>query len=134
MSLIGSLLTMLVVSFLLQTNSFGQKHIYNPEAAPVLSFLMYIFKLTSFLLQTLILPCACFLSILRRKVTRFQVCPQHILAMISRYLLICCCCCCCCSSLSFQVALCIIIIIVGVISSAFGTYSAIAKIIENLMH
>ncbi|KDP30471.1 hypothetical protein JCGZ_16150 [Jatropha curcas] len=54
------------------------------------------------MLVTLILPCACFLSILRCKVTRFQV------------------------------TLCIIIIVVGVISSAFGTYSAISKIAESL--
>ncbi|XP_010112207.2 amino acid transporter AVT1C [Morus notabilis] len=55
------------------------------------------------MLVTLILPCACFLSILRGRITRFQG------------------------------ALCIIIITVGVISSAFGTYSALSKIIENLM-
>ncbi|XP_042481283.1 amino acid transporter AVT1C-like [Macadamia integrifolia] len=54
------------------------------------------------MLVTLILPCACFLSILRGKVTRLQV------------------------------LLCILIIIVGVVSSAFGTISAISKIIENL--
>ncbi|KAF5467081.1 hypothetical protein F2P56_016943 [Juglans regia] len=56
------------------------------------------------MLVTLILPCACFLSILRRKVTRFQV------------------------------VLCIIIITVGVISSAIGTYSALSKIVESLRH
>lgn len=56
------------------------------------------------MLVTLILPCACFLSILRGKVTRFQG------------------------------ALCIIIIIVGTISSAFGTYSSLWKIIESLSH
>ncbi|KAG8651134.1 amino acid transporter AVT1C isoform X2 [Manihot esculenta] len=54
------------------------------------------------MLVTLILPCACFLSILRGKITRFQA------------------------------ALCIIIIIVGVVSSAFGTYSALSKIVESL--
>ncbi|XP_043707740.1 amino acid transporter AVT1C-like [Telopea speciosissima] len=54
------------------------------------------------MLVTLILPCACFLSILRGKVTWLQV------------------------------LLCILIIIVGVVSSAFGTCSAISKIIENL--
>ncbi|KAL5569376.1 hypothetical protein UlMin_025951, partial [Ulmus minor] len=55
------------------------------------------------MLVTLILPCACFLSILRGRITRVQG------------------------------ALCILIIVVGVISSSFGTYSAISKIVENLM-
>uniref|UniRef100_A0A5B7AMU0 Putative vacuolar amino acid transporter 1 n=1 Tax=Davidia involucrata TaxID=16924 RepID=A0A5B7AMU0_DAVIN len=54
------------------------------------------------MLVTLILPCACFLSILREKVTRFQG------------------------------SVCILIIAVGVISSVFGTYSALSKIIQNL--
>ncbi|XP_010241839.1 PREDICTED: vacuolar amino acid transporter 1-like isoform X2 [Nelumbo nucifera] len=54
------------------------------------------------MLVTLILPCACFLSILRGKVTLFQG------------------------------TMCILIIIVGVISSGFGTFSALSKIIENL--
>ncbi|XP_068315368.1 amino acid transporter AVT1C-like [Pyrus communis] len=54
------------------------------------------------MLVTLILPCACFLSILRGRITRFQR------------------------------TLCIIIIAVGVVSSAFGTFSAISKIVENL--
>ncbi|KAK3408923.1 hypothetical protein EUGRSUZ_J01066 [Eucalyptus grandis] len=54
------------------------------------------------MLVTLILPCACFLSIMKGKVTRFQA------------------------------AFCGLIIIVGVISSAFGTYSALSKIIEEL--
>ncbi|XP_056169197.1 amino acid transporter AVT1C isoform X2 [Syzygium oleosum] len=54
------------------------------------------------MLVTLILPCACFLSILRGRVTRFQA------------------------------AFCCLIIIVGVVSSVFGTYSALSKIIENL--
>ena len=39
-----------------------------------------------------------------------------------------------CSSFLFQGALCIIIITVGAISSAFGTYSALSKIVENLSH
>ncbi|XP_017984623.1 PREDICTED: vacuolar amino acid transporter 1 isoform X3 [Theobroma cacao] len=51
---------------------------------------------------TLILPPACYLSILRGKVTRIQA------------------------------TLCIIVIAVGVVSSAFGTYSALSKIVENL--
>lgn len=54
------------------------------------------------MLVTLILPCACFLSILRGKATRFQI------------------------------AVCIIIIAVGVVSSAFGTRSSLSRIIENL--
>ncbi|KAM7526878.1 hypothetical protein LguiA_016780 [Lonicera macranthoides] len=53
------------------------------------------------MLVTLILPCACFLSILRGNVT------------------------------SFQWLLCMVIIIVGVVSSAFGTYSALSQIIEQ---
>ncbi|XP_011041044.1 PREDICTED: vacuolar amino acid transporter 1-like [Populus euphratica] len=54
------------------------------------------------MLVTLILPCACFLSILRAKATRFQI------------------------------AVCIIIIAVGVVSSVFGTRSSLSQIIENL--
>ncbi|PKI46735.1 hypothetical protein CRG98_032875 [Punica granatum] len=54
------------------------------------------------MLITFILPCACFLSILRGKVTYSQG------------------------------ALCGIIIIIGVTSSAFGTYTALSKIIESL--
>lgn len=54
------------------------------------------------MLVTLILPCACFLSILRGKATRFQI------------------------------AVCIIIIAVGVVSSVFGTRSSLSRIIENL--
>lgn len=54
------------------------------------------------MLVALILPCACYLSILKGRVTRFQT------------------------------ILCIIIITVGVIASAFGTYSAVTKIVENL--
>ncbi|KAJ8759096.1 hypothetical protein K2173_004102 [Erythroxylum novogranatense] len=54
------------------------------------------------MLVTLILPCACFLSILRRKVTPFQV------------------------------AFCIAIIAVGAVSSAVGTYSAVSRILQQL--
>ncbi|WCJ19266.1 Transmembrane amino acid transporter family protein [Euphorbia peplus] len=54
------------------------------------------------MLVTLILPCACFLSILRSKVTVFQ-----------------------------GIA-CVMIIVVGVISSGIGSYSAISRIIESL--
>ncbi|GKV34158.1 hypothetical protein SLEP1_g42569 [Rubroshorea leprosula] len=54
------------------------------------------------MLVTLILPCLCFLCILRRKVTRLQV------------------------------ALCVIIIMVGVVSAVIGSFKAISEIIENL--
>ncbi|XP_057470507.1 amino acid transporter AVT1C-like [Actinidia eriantha] len=54
------------------------------------------------MLVTLILPCACFLSILRGKISQFQV------------------------------SVCILIIAVGVVSSIFGTYSALSKIIQSL--
>ncbi|KAK8510157.1 hypothetical protein V6N13_103753 [Hibiscus sabdariffa] len=54
------------------------------------------------MLVTLILPPACYLSILRGKVSRFQA------------------------------AICIIVIAVGVVSSSFGTYSALTKIVEKL--
>ncbi|XP_039037401.1 amino acid transporter AVT1C-like [Hibiscus syriacus] len=54
------------------------------------------------MLVALILPPACYLSILRGKVSRIQA------------------------------AVCIIIIAVGVVSSVIGTYSALTKIIENL--
>ncbi|XP_022841481.1 amino acid transporter AVT1C-like [Olea europaea var. sylvestris] len=54
------------------------------------------------MLVTLILPCACYLSILRGKINLFQG------------------------------SVCILIIVLGVIASGFGTYSAVSKIIENL--
>ncbi|KAL8136403.1 hypothetical protein V2J09_002404 [Rumex salicifolius] len=54
------------------------------------------------MLVTLILPCACYLSILRGKVQRIQA------------------------------SVCILVIAVGLISSAFGTYSALSQIIERL--
>ncbi|KAH7855924.1 hypothetical protein Vadar_030644 [Vaccinium darrowii] len=54
------------------------------------------------MLVTLILPCACFMSIVRGKITRLQG------------------------------SLCILIIVVGVISSIFGTYSSVSEIIKNL--
>ncbi|EEF31456.1 amino acid transporter, putative [Ricinus communis] len=71
-------------------------------AIPFFGLVMSLIGSLLTMLVTLILPCACFLSILRGKATRFQT------------------------------ALCIIIIIVGVISSVFGTYSALSRIIENL--
>ncbi|CAA2987988.1 amino acid transporter AVT1C isoform X2 [Olea europaea var. sylvestris] len=54
------------------------------------------------MLVTLILPCACYLSILKGKINLFQG------------------------------SICILIIVVGVIASVFGTYSALSEIIENL--
>ncbi|KAL2324827.1 hypothetical protein Fmac_023885 [Flemingia macrophylla] len=54
------------------------------------------------MLVTLILPCVCFLRILRGKVTRIQA------------------------------ALCITIITVGVVCSGFGTYSALSEIVKSL--
>lgn len=54
------------------------------------------------MLVTLILPCVCFLRILRGKVTRIQA------------------------------ALCITIITVGVVCSGIGTYSALAEIVKSL--
>ncbi|XP_057252118.1 amino acid transporter AVT1C isoform X2 [Beta vulgaris subsp. vulgaris] len=55
------------------------------------------------MLVTLILPCACYLSILRKKATYLQI------------------------------SACLFTMTVGVISSASGTYSAVSQIIENLI-
>ncbi|XP_022134364.1 amino acid transporter AVT1C-like [Momordica charantia] len=55
------------------------------------------------MLVTLILPCVCYLSILRGKITFLQR------------------------------ALCLIVITVGVVASAFGSYASLEKIIEKLM-
>ncbi|KAL4191309.1 hypothetical protein AMTRI_Chr07g29200 [Amborella trichopoda] len=54
------------------------------------------------MLVTMILPCACYLSIVRRKVTIFQV------------------------------LLCILILVIGIISSVVGTYTAVAGIIRSM--
>ncbi|KAF4346812.1 hypothetical protein G4B88_013282 [Cannabis sativa] len=54
------------------------------------------------MLVTLILPCVCYLSILRGRITKVQG------------------------------AMCIVVITVGVVSSSFGTYSALSRIIDNL--
>ncbi|XP_042011709.1 amino acid transporter AVT1C-like [Salvia splendens] len=54
------------------------------------------------MLVTLILPCACYLSILKGKVSVFQG------------------------------SMCVVVIGVGVVSSAFGTYSALSQIVQNL--
>ncbi|KAL5709973.1 Amino acid transporter avt1c [Ranunculus cassubicifolius] len=69
---------------------------------PFFGLLMALIGSLLTMLVTLILPCACFISILRGKVTRFQA------------------------------SLCTLIIIVGVIASIFGTISALTKIIQNL--
>jgi vesicular inhibitory amino acid transporter len=53
------------------------------------------------MLVTLILPCACFLSILRTKVNRFEA------------------------------LLCLLVITVGLVSLSFGTFSAMSKIIDQ---
>ncbi|KAM7266063.1 hypothetical protein ACFE04_003746 [Oxalis oulophora] len=54
------------------------------------------------MLITFILPCACYLSILRGKLSRLQI------------------------------AICVAIITIGVVSSVVGTYSALSKIVEKL--
>lgn len=69
---------------------------------PFFGLIMALIGSSLTMLVTFILPCACFLSILRGKVT------------------------------GSQGAMCILIIAVGVISSIFGTFSALSKIIENL--
>ncbi|XP_051116525.1 amino acid transporter AVT1C-like [Andrographis paniculata] len=55
------------------------------------------------MLVTLILPCACYLSISRGKITVFQG------------------------------TMCTVVIGVGLVSAAFGTYSAVSQIVENLI-
>ncbi|XP_007009920.2 PREDICTED: vacuolar amino acid transporter 1 isoform X1 [Theobroma cacao] len=69
---------------------------------PFFGLVMSLIGSSLTMLVTLILPPACYLSIVRGKVTRIQT------------------------------TLCIIVIAVGVVSSAFGTYSALSKIVENL--
>ncbi|PSR98024.1 Vacuolar amino acid transporter like [Actinidia chinensis var. chinensis] len=71
-------------------------------AVPFFGLVMAFIGSLLTMLVTLILPCACFLSILRGKITRFQG------------------------------SVCILIIAVGVVSSVFGTYSSLSEIIENL--
>ncbi|CAH8381617.1 unnamed protein product [Eruca vesicaria subsp. sativa] len=71
-------------------------------AIPFFGLVMSLIGSFLTMLITLILPPACFLSILRTKVTPTQV------------------------------AICIVIITVGTVCSALGTYSALAKIIEKL--
>ncbi|XP_019052955.1 PREDICTED: vacuolar amino acid transporter 1-like isoform X2 [Nelumbo nucifera] len=71
-------------------------------SVPFFGFVMALVGSLFTMLVSLILPCACFLRILRGKVTMFQG------------------------------SMCILIIIVGVICSGYGTFSALSKIIENL--
>ncbi|KAJ4895841.1 Transmembrane amino acid transporter family protein [Raphanus sativus] len=71
-------------------------------AIPFFGLVMSLIGSFLTMLITLILPPACFLSILRTKVTPTQV------------------------------VLCIVIITVGAVCSAMGTYSALSKIIEKL--
>lgn len=71
-------------------------------AIPFFGLVMSLIGSLLTMLVTMILPCLCFLSILRGKATRLQV------------------------------ALCVIIIVAGSISSAIGTYSAISQIVESL--
>ncbi|CAF2111785.1 unnamed protein product [Brassica oleracea] len=71
-------------------------------AIPFFGLVMSLIGSFLTMLITLILPPACFLSILRTKVTPTQV------------------------------ALCVVIITVGAVCSAMGTYSALSKIIEKL--
>ncbi|KAL1212564.1 Amino acid transporter AVT1B [Cardamine amara subsp. amara] len=71
-------------------------------AIPFFGLVMSLIGSFLTMLITLILPPACFLSILRRKVT------------------------------TTQVTICVFIITVGAVCSAIGTYSALSKIIEKL--
>ncbi|CAH8376219.1 unnamed protein product [Eruca vesicaria subsp. sativa] len=71
-------------------------------AIPFFGLVMSLIGSLLTMLVTLILPPACFLSIVRRKVTRTQM------------------------------MLCVLIIVVGAISSVVGSYSALSKIIEKL--
>lgn len=116
----------------------------------ILNHKLITVQLTFVLFQTLILPCACFLSILRGNVTSFQVqltwnrfpvlwtsaFHQTYLEHESYNCIIDNC---IRGSLIFsfvawfywQWLCCMVIIIVGVVSSAFGTYSALSQIIEQ---
>lgn len=148
MALIGSLLTMLVVSTFLTS--------CNVVLAFCNVFPSYIllFYNGDSLWQTLILPCLCYLSILRGKIDVFQVgravtrspkiscrscsfsykhesralffmlyrsLKHHFRFSFS---------CICCSVL--QGSMCTLVIGVGVVSAAFGSYSALSQIVQNL--
>ncbi|CAL0328475.1 unnamed protein product [Lupinus luteus] len=65
----------------------------------VVSFIGSLFSM----FVSLIIPCACFLSIWRGRISRFQV------------------------------ASCIIVMLVGITASAIGTYSSVTNIIERLV-
>ncbi|KAL5715809.1 Amino acid transporter avt1c [Ranunculus cassubicifolius] len=69
---------------------------------PFFGLVMALIGSSLTMLVTFICPCACFLSILKGKVTRSQV------------------------------AMCTLIIVVGAVSSTFGTISALSKIIQSL--
>ncbi|RYR36462.1 hypothetical protein Ahy_A09g041427 isoform D [Arachis hypogaea] len=71
-------------------------------SVPFFGLVMSLIGSSLTMLVTLILPCACFLRILRGKVTRFQA------------------------------VLCITIISIGVVCAVFGTYSALAEIVKSL--
>ncbi|XP_072083933.1 amino acid transporter AVT1C isoform X2 [Arachis hypogaea] len=71
-------------------------------SVPFFGLVMSLIGSSLTMLVTLILPCACFLRILRGKVTRFQS------------------------------VLCITIISIGVVCAVFGTYSALAEIVKSL--
>ncbi|CAI9773004.1 unnamed protein product [Fraxinus pennsylvanica] len=70
---------------------------------PFFGLVMALIGSSLTMLVTLILPCACYLSILRGKVSFFQR------------------------------SMCTLVITVGVVSSAFGTFSALSKIIQKLI-
>lgn len=71
-------------------------------AIPFFGLLLSLIGSLLTMFVTFILPCVCFLSILRAKITHLQV------------------------------IVCTLIIIIGLISSAIGTYSSMSKIIESL--
>lgn len=73
MALVGSFLTMLVVSILLHYESLIYFGIIVPDV---------IFEI----LQTFILPCACFLSIVRGKITRLQVIKWQFYPLVIQWL------------------------------------------------
>ncbi|KAI3799693.1 hypothetical protein L1987_34992 [Smallanthus sonchifolius] len=58
---------------------------------------------SSMAMLALILPCVCFLSILKGKITRFQV------------------------------SVCVLIIVVGTVSSVIGTYTSLLEIVQQLL-
>ncbi|RYQ92702.1 hypothetical protein Ahy_B09g098916 isoform A [Arachis hypogaea] len=90
-------------SFFRSTNhSAVTKKLYYHDYDYLAGLVMSLIGSSLTMLVTLILPCACFLRILRGKVTRFQS------------------------------VLCITIISIGVVCAVFGTYSALAEIVKSL--